>query len=334
LLASGDALKGGAGEFSGAVSSRGPMGTVKILGHVQGGNGRLSGSIFSTERVDFDDEIPGDIGVISISGHLAGGAGERSGFIQADGALKQLTVAALTGGTGPGSGAVKTGTGLFGSGDVGLIHVRGNFSLAAATPGAGSASLLIGGDLKTLLVAGDTTGVTIRASETLGALTFLGDLAGSAISALGQAVQGKTTDLALAKLDVRGTVSTSSILAGYNLAGQAANPDAQIGTVLVKGAWIASSLVAGAAVGTDPGFGNEFDIKAPGFDNDDIVSKIAGVTIGGPVSTSSNPSDHFGIVAQFIARAKLGPTTYALDAQPNAQFLPITPGVAIREIPL
>jgi hypothetical protein len=165
-------------------------------------------------------------------------------------------------------------------------------------------------------------------------LTFMGDVERTTISALGQAVQGTTTDLALAKLDVRGAVITSSILAGYNLAGNAANPDAQIGTVVVKGAWAASSLVAGVAAGTDTGYGNEFDVKAPGPDNEDIVSKIASVTIGGPASASENTADHFGIVAQFIARAKLGPTLYTLDKLPNTQTLDVITGVTIREVAL
>jgi hypothetical protein len=329
-----DALKGGAGEFSAAISARGTLGLVKLFGHLQGGNGRLSGSIFSAERVDFDGEFAGDIGSVMIFGNIVGGGGERSGYVQADGALKQLIAGSLTGGAGSGSGGVKTGVGLFGTGDAGLIRLLGGLSAAGTNPGAGSASLLIGGKLKTLFVQGETTGATIRTGETAGSLTFMGNVEGTTISALGQAVQGAATDLALAKLDVRGAVISSSILAGYNLAGNAANPDAQIGTVIVKGAWAASNLVAGVAAGTDAGYGNEFDVKAPGPDNPAIVSRIASITIGGPASASGNPADHFGIVAQLITKAKLGATLYSLDNQANSQTLDVITGVTIREIAL
>jgi hypothetical protein len=91
-------------------------------------------------------------------------------------------------------------------------------------------------------------------------------------------------------------------------------------------------LVAGVAVGADAGFGNELDVKAPGADNLNIVSKIASVTIGGTVSASTTIGEHFGIVAQLIAKAKLGTTLYSLDKLPNGQIFPVVTDVVIREV--
>ena len=162
----------------------------------------------------------------------------------------------------------------------------------------------------------------------------MGDLENATISALGQAVQGKTTDLALAKLNVHGLVSESSILAGYDLSGAAANPDAQIGTVTVKGNWVASNLVAGATGGGDPGFGNPLDAKAPGTDNLGIVSKIASVVIGGSISGSGVPGENFGFVAQLVAKVKAGTTLYPLNAKADGQSVAVVDGVGIREVGL
>jgi len=332
--ASGDSLSGSDGAFSGSISARGLLGSVKIFGQVQGGLGPRSGSIFSTERMDEDGEFSGDIGTVTISGHLAGGAGDQSGTVIADGGLSALTVGGLLGGTGPNSGGARTGDGMLGTGNAKSIRILGDLAQAAATPGLGSAALFIGGNLTTLSVSGDTSGATIRVGAAAGTLTFMGDLQGSTISALGQVVQGKTTDLTLAKLDVRGQVAGTSIFAGYDRSGAAANPDAQIGTVTVKGNWTASNLVAGATGGGDPGFGNPLDAKAPGVDNLGIVSKIASVVIGGSVSGSGVPGENFGFVAQLVAKVKVGTTIYALNTKADGQSFAVANGVGIQEVGL
>jgi hypothetical protein len=192
--------------------------------------------------------------------------------------------------------------------------------------------VIAGGNLKSLTVTGDTTGATIRAGQAAGTLSFTGDFSESVLSALGQAKPGKTTNVALARLTIGGSVNQSSIRAGYDASGAAASPDAQIGSVTVKGDWSASDLVAGAVEGADAGFGNPLDARAPGDDLPGIVSKIAAVTIRGAVSSSGTPGDSFGFVAQCIARMKVGTTTFALNAKADGQVLEVTPGVNIQEI--
>ena len=115
------------------------------------------------------------------------------------------------------------------------------------------------------------------------------------------------------------------------------NPDAQIGAVKVAGNWTASNLIAGVIVGSDPGFGNEFDTIAPGFDNALIVSKIASITIGGAVSGTGTGGDHFGFVAQRIGKVKIGTQTFAMQDAVGEQVFEVdgvNNDVTVREVPV
>jgi hypothetical protein len=330
--AANDVLVGGDGAFSGTISGRG-LANVRLSGNVSGGLGHHSGSLFSYDLVTSDGEFTGDIGVARVTGTWSGGAGADSGVIRADGKLQRLTVGALTGGTGSNSATIQTGLGLLGSGDAQAIEIRGSFGQAAANPGAGSAGIIIGGHLDTLSVHGNTTAVTVQVGDDVRALQFGGDISDTTVTARGRATQGRITDVALGRLIVNGNVIRSSFLAGYNLSGAAANPDAQIGVVTVDGAWGSSNIVAGAAEGADAGFGNEFDVSAAGEDNADIISKIGRILIRGAVSASNSDTIHFGFVAQFIAGVKIGAVTFRLDAFANAQVIPVEGDrITIREL--
>ncbi len=304
-----DALGGGSGIFSGAISARGKIGSVKITGHVQGGDGPRSGVIASFDRTDALGEYAGELGSISISGHLAGGLGVDSGSLLADGGLAKFSVAALTG------GSVQTGRGLLSDGDVGTIKILGDVSM--------SASVLVGGSVKSLVVSGNADAAFFRFGESAQSLTFSHDISNASVSA----------GTNLARITVRGNVSGSHFLAGYDLSGTASNPDAQIGVVSVSGNWASSSIAAGVAVGSDAGFGNQFDMRTPGFDDPGIISKIASVAIRGAATGALGEST--GIVAQLVRSVKIGPTKFALNASADAQVLTVgdpEEGVTIREV--
>jgi hypothetical protein len=92
------------------------------------------------------------------------------------------------------------------------------------------------------------------------------------------------------------------------------NADAQIGTVSVRGDWIASNLIAGVMANAG-GFGNGDDTKILGAvkDNPDLngagsVSKIASVIIKGHAIGTLDSADAaiFGIEAQQLGAIKLG----------------------------
>jgi hypothetical protein len=179
-------------------------------------------------------------------------------------------------------------------------------------------------------------GATIQVGDDLGALSA-GSLAETIITARGQAEQGRTSDVAIGKVTVRGSVTSSQILAGFDLAGHAVNADAQIGAVKIAGAWTASDLVAGARDVAANGFGNADDQKAPGADNPAIVSRIASITITGAVSGTDDlvsPNDHFGFVAQEIGSFKAAGTARPLTKNVTDQPVQLATDVAIREIAL
>jgi hypothetical protein len=146
-----------------------------------------------------------------------------------------------------------------------------------------------------------------------------------------------TTELSLAKLTVKGNVTDTLILAGYDSTQQPVNADAQIGKVAVSGDWKASSLIAGATA-VDGQYGLEGSAPAPGTNSPTIVSRIASVLIKGTVSgtpDATNPDDHYGFVAQQIGSFKSATTgKLALNSSVNNQIFQIAPDVAVREIPL
>ena len=327
-------LNGGEGNGSGSISALGAITSLRINGHANGGLGSESGSVVTSDRIHGFNEYAGNVVTAAIAGRLTGGDGPRSGSLLIDGSLTSLVVAGLAGGTGATSGSVRVGEGAVAPGDAGSIRIVGDFS-RHAMPGLDSASIVTAGKLGTLTVTGAMNGATVRVGLNSTGITVTGNVSNSLITAYGQAVQGAAADLALARLTFGGSVSGSSFLAGYDLSGAAANPDAQIGTVTVVHDWTASNLVAGAAVGTDPGFGNAGDAVASGVDNSAIVSRIASIVIGGVVAGSGVAGEHFGFVAELVRSMKVGATIFALDALANGQTFDVggaASGVSIREV--
>jgi hypothetical protein len=136
---------------------------------------------------------------------------------------------------------------------------------------------------------------------------------GATLSVLGRIAPENAADaMAITSLSIGGHVTDSQILAGYDLTGMAANADVSIGTVIVRGAWSASSLVAGVVDSTGDGFGRNDTIIPGGFD--DIIASIASIKIKGMVSGSADPNEFFGITVEFIGKARI-----------TGRALPLTP---------
>lgn len=328
-------LQGGTGDYSGTIFSRGVMGTVKITGHVEGGSGDYSGSIISRDKINAVSEIAGDMGAITISGHLKGGSGDDSGALRADGKLTSATIGNLLGSTGERSGAIYTGQGIVKPGITGAIKLNGSMIAGA---GDGSGSIVSEGKLTSVTITGGTSGGQISAGDDLAALTVTQDLNGTVVSARGQAIQPAKADLAIGKVTVNGNVIDSQILAGYNTALQAVNPDAQIGTIAVKLAWTASDVVAGIVDGGNAGFGTTGDMMIDAPDNAAIVSQIASIIIGGAVTGTAGTGDHFGFTAQKIGIFKAGGIYKPMNTLADGQVFELNADtdndVTVREIPL
>ncbi|HEX8311981.1 MAG TPA: Calx-beta domain-containing protein, partial [Chthoniobacteraceae bacterium] len=105
-------LVGGAGAGSGKIVAAGKIKTINVTGSLIGGSGNGSGSI----------ETSGSIRSIGISGNVVGGNGQASASIQIEGSVGKLNI----GGTSPETGSVKGGSGV----NSALIQIGGNLNTA------------------------------------------------------------------------------------------------------------------------------------------------------------------------------------------------------------
>ncbi len=217
--------------------------------------------------------------------------------------------------------------------------IGGGFSALKVLTGIYGASVnATGGPIGAITVGDSVSGAKIGAGTTLGAITIGGDLLDSTISALGKAAPATTAAaLAIKSFTVGGNVENSLVLAGYNFAGEAKNPDVQIGAVKVDGVWSASTIAAGATSGTDLLFGTTDDglitPGAPFTDQPAITARITSITIAAGVLGTSDPTtDHFGFVAQEVGSFKIGVTAFPLTTGLDDLAVGATGDVNIFEI--
>ncbi len=203
------------------------------------------------------------------------------------------------------------------------VQHLGKQGITTQDPAAPSLHSDLNGSLSTLRIAhGIHPGVTLAIAGKLGTATLGGNLTDATLSVLGKlAPATQPHALALASLTIGGSVLHSQILAGYDLTGAATNADASIGTVIVGGAWSASSLVAGIADSTGDGFGQNDTLIPGGSAN--IIATIASVLIKGRASGSMATGDFYGITAEQIDSANIALTPLALTA--NKDTLPLDP---------
>lgn len=307
---------------SGFIYSSGPVGLFKIGGSVIGGSGYQSAQIYSDGRIaslQIGGSIIGgsgpssgyifvfaDVGTASIGGSLIGGTADDAGSVQVDGTISRITVGgSILGGSKDGAGTLSR-TGFITATALGTVSVGGSV-LAGAESGGG-----------VLVDSGN-----IRATKTIGALTVGGDILGRpgqviSISAQGAEIAGKATDVAIGKIIVKGRVERADVLAGFTRNDIPVNPDAQIGTVMIGGDWVASNLVAGVH-SNDGFFGDSNDFAITINDDAAIRSRIAAVVIKGQVigTPSSTDASTFAIAAQQLGTVKIGGVT-----------IPLQPGVS------
>jgi hypothetical protein len=149
--------------------------------------------------------------------------------------------------------------------------------------------------------------------------------------------------VAIESITIRGSVVNAQIRAGYDVLGAAVNPDVAIGAVTVRRDWITSDLVAGVQADATPAaapnyFGNADDLLITDVVADNIVSRIASVTIKGAIAGTASTNDHFGFVAQRIGAFKFGSVTLHLqggagnDLPPDDFLVSANGDVRVREI--
>ncbi len=339
----GGSLVGGTGDQSGRVSSVLAMGAIKFTGSIIGGSAYQAGAVYSAQSIS-SAAVGGDVrggsvfqsgyiwadtsvGTVTIGGSLIGGSGDDTGLVNVSTELASLTIGgSVIGSSGFASGTIRvygTATTLTIKGSIigGSLSGSGDLKFSGSVLAGRLGTMTLGGSL----IAGvdSTTGSfhsngAIRSLNEIASLTIKGSVIGNAtnqavISARGATSPTATSDVAIGKLTVNGRMERADVLAGVGLDlvfldPFNANADAQMGTILINGDFIASNIVAGMTAGLDGKYGTADDVKMSGGGVKDVatvVSKITSLTIGGAIfGTTATNTDHFGIVAGNVGAFK------------------------------
>ena len=335
-------VQGGAGIDAGFIHSGGKLASVTVGGSLLGGSFVEAGKISSN----------GDMGPVKIAHDVRGGSGSNTGMIQSGGKLASVTIGgSLLGGSNTSTGMILSNQDM-GAIKIGHDLIGGSITGAASLNSSGLilstgriASVTIGGSIISGIDSSTgslTRNGSIRVTNDLGSLTVAGSLIGNGdvgsgaspvvISARGQFVAGPTTDVAIGKISIGGRVEFANLLAGYDIALNPQNGDAQIGAVKVGGDWVASNLSPGrktwaqitpsgawGANADTVNFGDSHD-SSIGMGTPGIIAKIASITIAGQVfgtPGSVSATDHFGFVAAQVGAVKIGGNAIALTANPQ-----------------
>ncbi|MEY5010790.1 MAG: hypothetical protein RLZZ253_1929 [Verrucomicrobiota bacterium] len=306
----GGSLLGGDGDDSGGIKADANLGTTKVGGSLIG-KGLGANSTFSIDASGYIKAL--NISSLQISGSLIAGLNKAAAPDQTlNGDLTNQSTTVALAATGTLKAGLRVTIGGFTSK---ILSVDGPNQITLADPFTGTTGtgLSIVFSAPTLTQSG-----FVHAEETIGAVTVLGDVRGSAtnnaiISAGGipgaKLALNAKTNVAIGKVTVLGSVRNSLIAAGLDSNNSAVNPDAQIGPVTVSHDWVASNLVAGISAGADGKYGTNDDTIATagtGYVNrTNIVSKIAAITIGGQAIGTSVAGDSFGFLASSIGGLKL-----------------------------
>jgi hypothetical protein len=254
-------------------------------------------------NVGFIDAAGVNLGLVKITGDLGG--------IDA-GAVKSLTVQSL--------GALGLSTQA--AGGTLTSHFTGPLGKLIVKSDIRDAHLLAGAGAGAVTVVGSVTSAQLSSGADFGAVNVHGHLGGTAaaptvISAFGKtAAPAAGVDLAIKSLKVGGSVERLRVLAGYDITLAGANADAVVGPITVGGDWRSSTVLAGTSAGPDGFEGTADDAKLTGpsvRDHAKIFSQIAGLTIKGQAIGTTAAGDAFGVVAERIFRAKIGPTALRFD---------------------
>jgi hypothetical protein len=278
--------------------------TVKAKPDLFGGNGFVNVTDFSTASSEIQSlSIDGDIGRLNL-----GSVGTKP--------LKSLTIYSL--------------------GQIGAANLPIGIQTAEISTSRPILNLTVLGDIsdgsiransiQTLTIGGSILGDSGIIAEQLGSLTVAHDVSGEdalnrvEITAFGNKVSpAKGVDNAIGSIAIGGRVEWALISAGLGASG--GNADASIGKVTVGGDWIASSITAGTGPGLDNLTGTGDDVRLGGptvRDQENLVATIGSIIIKGQTfGTAENTTDNFGIVSEFIKKAKIGPVKLPLVGTPR-----------------
>lgn len=314
IAGSGDAKKPAIASLTvqslGALGANAQSGAASLESQISGKLGTL---LVKGDIADATVRVTGGIKAINVSGNLLGGGADFSGAIVATDDIGKIAIkGTMQGGTGDYSGSIVTAN----SASIGSISVGSILGGSSAFNG-----IFSDGTLGKVKVGGSVSG-----SEAFPAV----------ISAKGITQPDKPGDaIAIKGLSVGGSMRFANVLAGYSTDGTGVNADVQIGAVIVRGSWIASSIAAGVLANAEGGFGTLDDSVITGG-TAEVVSKIASITIKGAMFGTPTTGDHFGFVAEEIAKFSIGKTVFPLERGASNDVVGFTIGafgdLFVREI--
>jgi hypothetical protein len=304
------------------------LGAVTIKGNVFGGNGSSAGTVSILNAKAF-----------ILGGHVYGGLGSQSGNLNLDNVAKVQIGGDLVAGRNGGLIIVDTARSVTLNGSIlGADNSEFGILQVAEADKVTVKKNVIGGDIdgdfestagaainvgrvKNLSVGGSVIGGIdastgnmfgnglIQITDSVDNLTVKGSLIGNPTHFV--TIAGRTTDetpVLIKKLTVGGDVTWARILVGYSKSGDfvPADGDGSLGSILVKGDWSASSIIAGIQDADENGFGNLDDIVIAANNDTSVISRIASITIKGGVSGSSVPGDRFAFTAEEIGSITIG----------------------------
>lgn len=283
------------------------MRQIHIGGHVKsftigrdliGGQGEWSGAV-----------LLGSVDTFKIGGSVVGADNTSfTGYIHIERGAKSITIGGGIVGGDAVSGTVSYNGDVLVVGNVGTFKVGGDFVAGRELGGQLSMSNMI-----------SVTG-------TVGTMTFGGSIRGTAdhfsyISVGGGELYAGIL-AAIKTLNIKGTVSHTSIVAGYAYGEISGNPNAGFGNVTIGGSFIASYLSFGLSAGPDNRAGNQDDITRSS------TATASSIKIGGAFRADwpDDPVPYY-ISGPIIKKFTVGKASYAWGDLDNLRFDSI--GIAI-----
>ncbi len=251
-------IHGGTGDNSGLISSNLNIGTVKIIGDIQGGDPKDAANPVSGSTGLYSGGVSagGKLGSITVTGSLEGGGGYGSGFIEGQTTLGTVKITGdIVGGAGAKSANITSG------GNLSSVVVMGSLE-----GGSGDNSGAI---------VGVVSGIGNLASVKIGTGSAGGDIVGGTGRNSGSIVSGNT----IGSINVTGVSSSGSRTA---IQGGGA---AYSGSIYADGA-ISSIVLGGDLIGGDTGVYSA-SITAHGF--------LGSVTLGNAVGTEANSASIYSL---------------------------------------
>jgi hypothetical protein len=275
----GGSVIGGTKEFSGTIYSNGSIGPVTVRGDLRGGFGSNSGLI---------DTVNGNLGPIVIGRSVIGGSGQDSAQIRSPHKIASVLIGgSLQGGLGIKSGRLESG------GDMGSVTVRGSIlggddhDLPGHSDGSGA--IFSGGKIQSVTVGGSVVGgggysSLGSAAAASGHISSTGDAGPIRIG--GDLLGGQSTGPLSGSVQIGGKLAGitigGSVRAGYGDYTGSITAD-NMGLVNIRGNLQGGGIgLRSATIGS--------------------AGSIAGITIGGSISTGGNSGS-----GRVLAARNIGP---------------------------